>query len=95
MSWARRTLTGACVALMLAACSSDSTSTTTTVPWKDYEPALQTKIDAMAVAKDCTGLQAQFNTIGATNLAVRNRTGHGNVEILSYIDQKEREASCF
>ena len=65
------------------------------VPWSDYAPALQAKIDAMATAKDCEGLQAEFNQIGATNLAMRNRYGHGNFEVLKYIDDREREASCF
>ena len=63
--------------------------------WKDYAPSLQAKIDAMSNAKDCKGLQLEFNEIGATNLAVSNQFGHGNVEILDYIDNKERAASCF
>ncbi len=99
MSWALRTLTGACAALTLAACSSSDggvgTSETVVVPWRDYAPSLQAKIDAMALAKDCDGMQVDFNRIGATNLAMRNRFGHGNVEVLQYIDDKEREANCF
>ncbi|HEY0520451.1 MAG TPA: hypothetical protein VGC84_13235 [Ilumatobacteraceae bacterium] len=94
-----RAVTGVCLVLALGACSSsDRVATTTTlgpVVWGDYAPALQSKIDAMAVAKDCAGLQLQFNQIGGTNLAMRNRYGHGNVEVLTYIDKKEREASCF
>ena len=98
MTWVVRTLTGACVALILAACSSSdggAITVDTAVRWKDYEPSLQAKIDAMATTQDCNGLQLEFNEIGATNLAVRNRFGHGNVEILKYIDDKERAASCF
>ena len=98
MNWAFRTLSGACVALILAACSgSDAGGSTTSlvVLWGDYAPGLQAKIDAMAVAKDCDGMQLQFNEIGGTNLEVRNRFGHGNLEILTYIDGKERAANCF
>jgi hypothetical protein len=97
MKWPPRTLTWACVALALAACSKDAapTQATVTVPWRDYDPTLQAKIDAMAAAKDCQGLLIQFNEIGGTNLAVRNQFGHGNEEILGYIDKKERAAGCF
>jgi len=82
---------------MVSSCSTDTAprQTTITVPWRDYEPALQSKIDAMAAAKDCQGLLIQFNEIGGTNLAVRNQFGHGNEEILQYIDGKERAAGCF
>ena len=97
MSWALRTLTGACAALTFAGCSSSDAKAPVILPvrWGDYTPGLQAKIDAMSAAKDCNGMQIEFNQIGATNLAVRNRFGHGNVEILRYIDDKEREASCF
>ena len=98
MSWALRTLTGVCAALTLVACSSsDAAKAPVSLPvqWGDYTPGLQAKIDAMSLAKDCNGMQIEFNQIGATNLAVRNRFGHGNVEVLQYIDDKERDASCF
>jgi hypothetical protein len=91
-------LTGACAALILAACSgSDATSTTVAVvvQWRDYETGLQAKIDAMALAKDCDDMQLEFNEIGGTNLAVRTKFGHGNEEILNYIDGKERQDDCF
>ena len=84
--------------MTLAACSSSdagNSSVPLVVKWRDYAPGLQAKIDAMAAAKNCDGLQFEFNDIGGTNLAVRNRTDHGNEEILRYIDAKEREANCF
>lgn len=99
MSWALRTLTGACAALTMVGCSTTNGGGTTTesaaVLWRDYEPSLQAYIDGLATAKDCNGLQAKYNEIGATNLAERNRTGHGNFQVLKYIDDKEREANCF
>lgn len=96
MSWAHRMSAAACAALIVCACSSsDKVATTTTVPWRDYEPGLQSQIDAMSAAKDCDGMQSVFNKIGATNLAVRNAHGHGNEEVLGYIDAKERAAGCF
>jgi hypothetical protein len=98
MRWAFRILTGVCAALSLGACSgSDAAKAPVNLPvqWGDYSPGLQAKIDAMSTAKDCNGMQDVFNQIGATNLAVRNKFGHGNVEVLQYIDDKERAASCF
>jgi len=97
MKWPRRTLAWAGAALIVSACSTDSAAppTTVTVPWRDYPPTLQAKIDAMAATKDCQGLLVQFNEIGGTNLAVRNQFGHGNEELLQYIDGKERAAGCF
>ncbi len=98
MRWVVRTFTGACAALVLAGCSGSdgaAVTTTTVIAWKDYEPGLQTKIDAMAAAQDCDGMQTEFNQIGGTNLAVRNKFGHSNLAILAYIDAKERQANCF
>jgi hypothetical protein len=99
MRWACRALIGACAALVLVACGGSDAGSSTTVPlvvkWGDYEPGLQAKIDAMAVAKDCAGMQLEFNEIGGTNLAVRTKFGHGNEEILKYIDDKERAIDCF
>jgi len=99
MRWVRRTAIGVFAALTVCACSPNSSKTVTStigpVTWKDYEPGLQARIDAMASAKDCDGLQSEFNAIGSTNLAVRNAHGHGNEEILHYIDVKENGANCF
>ena len=84
--------------MTLAACAPSNGSgatTTTVVVWADYEAGLQAKIDAMAAVEDCDGMQLEFNEIGGTNLAVRNRTGHGNEAVLDYIDAKERAVNCF
>jgi hypothetical protein len=90
-------LAGGCAALILGACSGSDASapTTTVVIWKDYEPGLQAKIDAMSLAKDCDGMQLEFNQIGGTNLVVTNKFGHSNEAVLGYIDAKERQANCF
>jgi predicted lipoprotein len=96
MAWARWTLIAACAALALSSCSKDDAPTqdTVVVAWRDYTPGLQNKIDAMARAKDCQGLLIEFNEIGGTNLAVRTKFGHGNEEILQYIDDLERQTNC-
>lgn len=93
-----RTLTGVFAVLILAACSSSDSGRTPVslgVSWPDYAPGMQAKIDTLAASRDCVGLQLVFNQIGGTNLAERNRYGHGNEEILKYIDAKEKAISCF
>jgi len=95
MRWARRTLAGAGAALTLCACSNGQSQDGALVPWRDYPPSLQKKIDAMAAAKDCEGLLLEFNEIGGTNLAVRTKFGHGNTELLQYIDTREHRDHCF
>ena len=94
MRWVVRTFAAAGAALVLVACSSDG-GTSKDVAWKDYEPGLQAKIDGWATAKDCNDLTLEFNEIGGTNLAVRTKFGHGNEEILDYIDAKQHAAGCF
>ena len=95
MRWAVRACAAAVAALVLVACSSDSPATSKDVPWTDYEPGLQAKIDGWAAAKDCQNLTLEFNQIGGTNLAVRTKFGHGNEEILDYIDAEQHAAGCF
>lgn len=96
MIWGLRTLTGVCTALALAGCSSDAAAPPASlgVSWQDYTPGLQAQIDTLATSEDCVGLQAVFNQIGGTNLAERNRFGHGNEAILKYIDAKEKSLNC-
>jgi len=96
MRWARRTLAGGWAALALCACSNGGQSQDgAQIPWRDYPPSLQKKIDAMAAAKDCKGLLLEFNEIGGTNLAVRTKFGHGNTELLQYINTREERDHCF
>ena len=94
MTWVVRAFAAAGAALLLVACSSDG-GKSKVVAWKDYEPGLQAKIDGWAAAKDCNDLTLVFNEIGGTNLAVRTKLGHGNEEILDYIDAKQQAAGCF
>lgn len=77
----------------------DTTATTEgstiDVPWDDYAAQVKITIDDLAIAKDCTGLQAQFDTADANNEATMTRTGHNNADLMSYIDDKLRTAGCY
>lgn len=64
------------------------------VPWEDY-PSVQSRIDGLAAAKDCAGLQAEFDTADANNAATEQRTGHNNADLMGYIDEALRSAGCY
>jgi hypothetical protein len=65
------------------------------VPWGDYSPTVKTRIDVLAAAKDCPGLQAEFDTADASGPATMTRTGHNNADLMSYVDTAMKGASCY
>jgi hypothetical protein len=69
--------------------------TTSGVPWADYAPEVRTRIDGLLAAKDCRGLQAEFNQADANNQATMSRTGHNNAALMDYIDIGMRSAGCY
>lgn len=65
------------------------------VVWSDYAPSVKTRIDAAAKSADCAALQTEFDQADANNEATRNRTGHSNTELMSYIDESMKRAGCY
>jgi hypothetical protein len=65
------------------------------VPWRDYASDLKPRIDGLAAAADCAGLQREFDTADANNAATRSRTGHSNTDLMAYIDDAMRGAGCY
>lgn len=65
------------------------------VPWQDYDAALQPRIDDLTNTADCTALQAEFDTADANNDATMARTGHNNVDLMTYIDEALQLANCY
>ena len=49
----------------------------------------------MGAAKDCTGLQSEFDAADANNAATKARTGHNNAELMGYIDDLMRKVGCY
>lgn len=76
------------VFVLVAACGGGG------VDWEQYSPGLQGRIDGMASAGDCAGLQSAFNAADANDAANRARTGEGNAELMDYIDDAMRDAGC-
>jgi len=84
--------------LLLAACNQPQSSAAVPadrVQWQDYAAELKGRIDHLAAAKDCTGLQQQFDIADKNDDATRNRTGHGNSELMGYIDSAMHGAGCY
>jgi hypothetical protein len=73
-----------------AACGGDGND----VKWSNYAPGEQRRIDDLADAGDCAGLQGEFDTADETNAAQEARTGENNSDLMAYIDGKLEEAGC-
>lgn len=56
------------------------------LPWQDYAADLQPRLDSLAAAKNCAGLQREFDAADANNAATRTRTGHSNTDLMKYIN---------
>ena len=83
-------------ALVLAGCAGIATpAPTPSVPWADYAPTVRSRIDLLALAKDCTGLQGEFDGADAGNQATLARTGHNNAALMAYIDEQLRRVGCY
>lgn len=100
----RRGLITIVAVLALAGCASpqpeaEPTPTPTfqmfNVEWEDYDAGLQERIDALAQAADCDGLQEEFNTADANTASTLDRIGHTNANLMRYIDTELREAGCY
>lgn len=65
------------------------------VPWGDYAPGVQTRIDELKSTKDCTSMQAEFDAADANNAAMMDRVGHSNADLMGYIDAAMRSAGCY
>jgi hypothetical protein len=73
----------------------DAPADTSGVPWSDYASSVRSRIDGLAAAKDCEGLQAEFDTADANNAGTMTRTGHNNAALMGYIDIQMRAAGCY
>lgn len=73
---------------------SETADPRTEVQWEDYAPSVKTRIDDMMVAKDCAGLQEQFDVTDSNNAATMNRTGHNNSKLMMYEMEAMEIAGC-
>lgn len=71
------------------------TTDRTEVEWADYDASVKTTIDDLETAKDCAGLQSQFDIADANSEATMNRAGHSNAKLMGYIDEALKAAGCY
>jgi len=64
------------------------------VDWSKYGDGLQERIDSFAVAGDCVALQQAFDTSAEDDDLTRERTGSGNADLMTYIDDKLQSEGC-
>jgi hypothetical protein len=86
----KRPLVAVLAVVLVGSCSPSSD-----VDWENYAPEVRTRIDRMATAGDCDGLQAEFDTADANDAAQRDRVGTGNADLMGYIDSKLSEVGCY
>ena len=58
--------------------------------WKNYDPSLKQRIDK----SNCSQLQEEFNTAEANSDKQRARTGSGNLNLMTYIDNRMKAKGC-
>lgn len=80
----------AAVVFLLAMCAPRGPD----VPWEDYGN-LQAAIDQAAAEKDCQQLQTMFDMADGNDANTRARTGHGNSDLMGYINDTMRDAGCY
>ena len=84
------------MAFATTACGGQTAATASAEPdaavqWQDYTSDLQSSIDQLADAKDCSGLLAQIDTAEMNNDATMDQTGHDNAQLISYIQRGGRD----
>jgi len=74
----------------LAGCSSSES-----VDWDNYPPAIHDAIDAAAEAGDCQELQDEFAWAKDHDASQEVSFGDGNADLMAYINDKADGAGCF
>ncbi len=82
---------GSVAALVLAGCGGGNAG----VDWSSYDASVKARIDSLETAADCTGLQSEFDIADANDAVQRERTGTGNAELMTYLDDLMRDAGCY
>lgn len=62
------------------------------VDWKNYASGLRSRINSLA--GNCSALQQEFDNAYANDSAQRSRTGDGNADLMSYIQNLLDDSGC-
>jgi hypothetical protein len=77
-----------------SALPSTSVGTRTEVIWADYSLGLKSDIENATVSKDCRGIQTFFGLTTATEDSMKAAKGHGNANLVSYLNESLKLAGC-
>jgi len=64
------------------------------VPWVDYAPGLQPKLEALYVERNCPALDAEADAASRDSSTTLSRTGHDNAQLTAYLSELRRRAEC-
>jgi len=84
---------GVIVGALLAVLALTSGCGASGVNWDDY-PGVESRLLAMQAARDCSGLQLQFDDANQTNEEMAARTGHDNRQLMAYIAGLMSQLAC-
>ncbi len=63
--------------------------------WKLYDSELKVRIYKLILAKDCNGLQQQFNIADKNSKSNLKRTGNNNAYLMDFINTKMSKIDCY
>jgi len=63
--------------------------------WKNYDTEVKARILKMIGNKNCSALQNEFNIAENNSKSQLRRTGTGNAELMSFIDDNMRSIGCY
>lgn len=77
----------AAAALVLTGCGggSEKDDPASQVDWSKYSPAVKTRIAKLDKAKDCKGLQKEFDSANS----------HQSTDLMSYLDTLMKQDGCY
>lgn len=64
------------------------------VDWENYDPGLQTEIEQLSAAGECTALEEMKDDALASESEQIERTGTGNEDLIRFIDSELNSTQC-
>lgn len=81
----------AAVLALVAGCGG---TTVSDVPWSEYAPQVHHNAMQAVGSGDCQAMQQAFDDAANSDDAHRSRWGHGNSDLMAYLDDQMQAAGC-
>lgn len=65
------------------------------VPWSEYAPQVHDATMRAVGSGNCRAMQRAFDGAANSDDAHRARWGHGNTDLMGYLDQQMKAAGCY